>query len=178
VAIAERLAGQDKSNSASQRDLAWDYPKVGDVLLAQGKLSEALDAYQQGISVAKSLAELDKSNPGWQQDLSWDYAKVGDVLLAQDKLQEALDAYQQYLAIARRLTEQDQSNSNWQRDLIVSLFKVGTITAKIGGNDHLTQAQEYLRTALRLAELYPGPDRQKLIDALNLALRNLDQSES
>jgi hypothetical protein len=48
--------------------------------------------------------------------------------------------------------------------------------AKIGGNDNVTHAQEFLRAGLNLVELYPGPDRQDLIGALNLALENLAAS--
>ena len=93
--------------------------------------------------------------------------------MAQVKLPEALDAYQQSLAIAKRLAEQDKSNSGWQRDLIVSLYKIGTTTAKMGAQDSLGQAQEFLRTALNLADKYSGPDRQQLIDTLNWTLQNL-----
>jgi hypothetical protein len=35
--------------------------------VAQGKLQEALDAYQQDLAIDKRLAEQDKSNSGWQQ---------------------------------------------------------------------------------------------------------------
>jgi predicted negative regulator of RcsB-dependent stress response len=35
---------------------------LGDVLEAQGKLQEALDAYQEGLTIAKRLADQDKSN--------------------------------------------------------------------------------------------------------------------
>jgi hypothetical protein len=84
-----------------------------------------------------------------------------------------LDLYQQSLKIRQTLTEQDKSNSDWQRRLILSLYNVGTITAKIGGNDNVTKAQGFLQTGLNLAELYHGTDQQNLIDALNLALRNL-----
>jgi tetratricopeptide (TPR) repeat protein len=149
---------------------------LGDVRVAQRKLQDALDAYQQGLAIAKRLADQDKSNSGWQRDLSVSYTKVGIVLVAQGKLQDALDVYQQSLKIHQTLAEQDKSNSGWQRDLIVSLYKIGTLTAKIGGNDSVMQAQEFLQTALNLAELYSGPDRQKLIDGLNLALPNLFHS--
>jgi hypothetical protein len=37
--------------------------------------------------------------------------------------------------------------------------------------------QMFFRTGLNLAELYHGPDRQNLIDELNLALRNLAHSD-
>ena len=70
---------------------------LGDVLVAQGKLQEALEACQQDLAISKRLAEQDKTNFGWQRDLSVSYNKVGDVLVAQGKLQEALEAYQQSL---------------------------------------------------------------------------------
>ena len=56
---------------------------LGEVLVAQGKLQEALDAYQQDLAIAKRLAEQDQSNEGWQRDLGVSYEKVGDVLEAQ-----------------------------------------------------------------------------------------------
>ena len=93
--ISIRLAEQDPSNSGWQRDLSVSYEKVGDVLVVQGNLQEALDAYQQSLKIAKPLAEQDPSNAEWQRNLSVSYEKVGDVLVARSKLQEALDAYQQ-----------------------------------------------------------------------------------
>ncbi|MEY2536312.1 MAG: hypothetical protein QOG67_52, partial [Verrucomicrobiota bacterium] len=53
---------------------------LGDVLVGQGKLQEALEAYQQALTIAKALAEQDKTNSGWQRDLSVSYDKVGNVL--------------------------------------------------------------------------------------------------
>jgi class 3 adenylate cyclase/tRNA A-37 threonylcarbamoyl transferase component Bud32/tetratricopeptide (TPR) repeat protein len=150
---------------------------LGDVRVAQGKLQEALDAYQQSVQIRQTLAEQYKSNLDWQRDLSLSYGRVGNVLVAQGKLQEALDAYQQCLVIAKRLVEQDKSSLEWQRDLIVSLYKVGTTTTKMGGKDNVTQAQELLRTGLSLADKYSGMDRQQLIDALNQALQQLGHSD-
>jgi tetratricopeptide (TPR) repeat protein len=147
----ERLPKELESTSRQEQQGAM-LSNLGDVLVAQGKLQEALDAYQRSLAIAKRLAEQDKSNSGWQRDLSVSYEKVGDVLVAQGKLQEALDAYQQSLKIRQILAEQDKSNSGWQRDLIVSLYKIGTTTAKMGAQDSLGQAQEFLRTALNLAD--------------------------
>jgi tetratricopeptide (TPR) repeat protein len=171
--ILQTLAEQDQSNSGWQRELALSYDKMGAVLEAQGKLQDALDAYQQDQAIGKRLVEQDQSNSGWQHDLSVSYVWVGNAEAAQGNFQEALDAYQLGLAIGKRLVEQDKSNSRWQRDLIVSLLNAGTITARIGGNDNVTRAVDLLQTGLKLAERYPGPDRQNLIDALNLASRNL-----
>jgi tetratricopeptide (TPR) repeat protein len=175
--ILQTLAAQDESNSGWQRELSVNYVMVGNVLSAQGKLPEALDAARQGLAIAKRLAEQDESNARWQHDLSLSYDKVGDVEAALGRLQDALDAYQQDLAITKRMAEQDKSNPDRQRELIVSLYKVGTTTAKIAGSDNVTRAEEFLRTGLSLAELYPGPDRPDLVRALNLALQSLVRSD-
>jgi len=79
------------------------YGKLGDVLQAQGKLSEALDAYQQARVIAKGLAEKDKSNTGWQWDLSSTYQNVGEVLEAQGKLDDPLHGAIAYYTQAIRL---------------------------------------------------------------------------
>jgi len=172
-AIAQRLTIRDKSNSVWQRDFGLSNQRVGEILVRQGKLQEALDAYRQNLEIQRKLTDRDKTNAGSERDLALSYENVGDVLSAQGKLQEALDAFRQTLAIAQRLTVQDKSNSDWQRDLIVCLLKMGNTTAKIGGNDNITQAQEFLRTGLKVADEYPGPERQQLIDSLNLALQKI-----
>jgi len=142
------------------------------MLVAQGKLQEALEAYQQALTIAKTLAEQDKTNSGWQLDLSISYDSVGDVLVAQGKLQEAPEAYQQSLAIFKRLAERDKTNSGWRRDLIVSLCKMATTMAKIGGDDGF-RARQIVQEALNLTDKYSGMDRRQLVDALNQALQQL-----
>ena len=47
LAIRERLAATDPSDTRWQRNLAFSYNEVGDVLETQGKLDEALKAYRE-----------------------------------------------------------------------------------------------------------------------------------
>jgi serine/threonine protein kinase/tetratricopeptide (TPR) repeat protein len=101
------------------------FDSLGDVLDGRGKRQDALQAYQQGLTLAKLLTQQNKSNPEWQQDLSLSYRNVGDVLRWQGKFQEALDVYQQSLRIWQTLVDQDKSNSQWQRNLAVSYDRVG-----------------------------------------------------
>ena len=75
------------------------YNKIGDVLVAQGKLDEALKSYRDSLAIVERLAASDRSNTGWQRDLSVSYNKIGDVLVAQGKLDEALKSYRDSLAI-------------------------------------------------------------------------------
>jgi tetratricopeptide (TPR) repeat protein len=70
LAIRERLAAADRTNTLWRRDLSVSYGKIGEVLLAQGKLDEALRAYRDGLAIAERLAAADRSNAAWQRDLS------------------------------------------------------------------------------------------------------------
>ena len=94
--------------------MAVSLDRVGDVLVAQGKLDQALEVDQQDLTIAQKLAQQDPTNSGWQRDLSVSYNNVGDVLVAQGKLAEALDAHQQYLEISKKLADQDPTNAAWQ----------------------------------------------------------------
>ena len=69
------------------------YDKVGDVLVAQGNLPEALKSFQASLAIGDRLANADQGNAGWQRDLSVSYNKVGDVLVAQGNLPEALKSF-------------------------------------------------------------------------------------
>jgi tetratricopeptide (TPR) repeat protein len=93
LAILERLAAADRSNTQWQRDLWVSYGKVADVLVAQGKLDEGLKGWRDGLAILERLAAADPSNTVWQRDLSVSYVRVGDVLRAQGKLDDALAAY-------------------------------------------------------------------------------------
>jgi tetratricopeptide (TPR) repeat protein len=68
LAIAERLAAADRSNTRWQRDLAFSYERVGSVLAAQGKLEEALKAFRDSLAIAERFA-ADRSNMQWQRNL-------------------------------------------------------------------------------------------------------------
>jgi tetratricopeptide (TPR) repeat protein len=125
----------------------------GDVLRAQGRLPEALIAYQQSLAIAKHLADQDPSNDGWQQDLATSFGRAGEAFSAQGKLSEALAAYQQGLSIAKRLVDKDPSKAEWQ----------GVLAADYDGVGDVRRAQSKFPEAL--ASYQQGLDiRQKLAD--------------
>jgi len=45
------------------------YNKIGDVLVAQGNLPEALKSFRDGLAIRDRLAKADPGNAGWQFDL-------------------------------------------------------------------------------------------------------------
>jgi hypothetical protein len=55
--------------------------RIGDVLVAQGNLAEALKSFRDGLAIAERLAQSDPGNAGWQFDLvvsRWKLAANGD----------------------------------------------------------------------------------------------------
>ena len=122
------------------RGLSVSQDKIGNVLLGQGNLSDALESYRQAMAVSERLALSDPSNTGWQRDLSVSFNKIGDVLSGQGNLGDALEYYRQSMAVRKRLALSDPSNAAWQRDLVVSHFNLASI-ARDAGEPNEEQAQ-------------------------------------
>ena len=123
----------EKANAIGNAgDLATSYVEIGDVLMAQGNLTEALKWYRDGLAVADRLVKADPENAGWQRDLSISHIKIGDVLTTQGDLTEALKTYQESLAIRDRLAKADFNNANRQRDLAISQGRVAVVLVKQG----------------------------------------------
>ena len=136
--------------------LYWARLGLGDIRIARGDLSIAMDDYREAKGIADRLAQSDPGNAGWQRDLSVSYNKIGDVLVAQGNLPEALKAYRDGLAIRDRLAQSDPGNAGWQRDLAVSYAKLGAIYRK---NKDKTKAlgmlQQGLAIMVRMTQLSP-----------------------
>jgi tetratricopeptide (TPR) repeat protein len=79
LAIAQRLAQADPSNTQWQRDLAVSHSRLGDLAVQTGNLQAAHEAYQQDLAIAQRLAQADPSNTEWQRDLSVSHNKLGDL---------------------------------------------------------------------------------------------------
>jgi len=120
--------------TGDERDESVALGGVGDVLVDQGNLAEALKSFRDGLAIAEQLAQADPGNAGWQRDLSVSYDRVGDVLVAQGNLAEALKSFRDGLAIRDRLAQADPGNAGWQRDLAVSHAKLAGAFRKGGEN--------------------------------------------
>jgi eukaryotic-like serine/threonine-protein kinase len=143
------LAAEKPDDITYQRDMSVAYDEVGDVLVTQGNLAEALKSFRDGLAIRERLAKADPNNAGWQRDLSVSYNKVGDVLVAQGNLAEALKSFRDGLAIRERLAKADPNNAGWQRDLSLSYNKVGDVLVAQG---NLAEALKSFRDGLAIAE--------------------------
>jgi tetratricopeptide (TPR) repeat protein len=140
------LAAEKPDHVTYQRDLSVGFVEVGGVLVAQGKLDEALKSYRDSLAIIERLTASDRSNTGWQLDLAEAYVRIGDVLARQGKLDEALKSYRDSLAIIERLADSDRSNTGWQRDLQSS-------TDRIGGLARMFVLARNFRTAFEATDL-------------------------
>jgi tetratricopeptide (TPR) repeat protein len=127
----DQATSENKSAQSRLEDKQSHLLGVGDMLMAQGDLPEALKWYR--LAVADRLLKSAPENAGWQRDLSVSYDKIGDVLEAGGNLFEALKTYQERHAIRDRLAKADPNNADRQRDLAMSQDRVATPKAVING---------------------------------------------
>ncbi len=143
-------------DSKDQRDLAASYDRIGDIRQAQGKLPDALTAFENSRAIRQTLAKADPGNAQWQRDLSVSHNKIGDIRQAQGNLTDALTAFENALAISQTLAKADPGNAQWQRDLAVSYGNMGKIHWQLRNKQ---KALEYLQKGreivIRLADLSP-----------------------
>jgi predicted DNA-binding ribbon-helix-helix protein len=67
----EQLVAANRSNMLWQRDLSVSFERIGNVLMAQGKLDEALEFYRDDLNISERLAAADRSPPGLELTGSW-----------------------------------------------------------------------------------------------------------
>jgi len=73
------LTGEKPDDRTYQRDLAVADDEVGNVLVAQGKLDEALKSYRDNLAIAERVAASDRSNAQWQNDLQHSTDRIGSL---------------------------------------------------------------------------------------------------
>jgi tetratricopeptide (TPR) repeat protein len=143
------LAAGKPDDISYQQDLSVAYMEVGDVLVAQGNLVEALSCFRDGLAIRERLAKADPNNAGWQFNLGISHERIGDVLKAQGDLAAALKEYEERRAIIERVAKAEPDNADWQRDLSVAYIKVGDVLVAQG---NLAQALKSFRDGLTIFE--------------------------
>ena len=139
---------QAQNLDVSERDRAVISDEIGDVAVAQGDLTAARTAYEDGLKIRDTLAQSDPTNTGFQRDLSVSYERIGDVARAQGDLTAARTAYEDGLKIRDTLAQSDPTNTGFQRDLSGSYNKIGDVARAQGD---LTAARTAYEDGLKIA---------------------------
>jgi tetratricopeptide (TPR) repeat protein len=156
LAVAERLANTDPSNSLWQVDLAELYRDVGHAREGLDRdLPGALQAYRAEQAILERLAKSDPSNPKWQEDLAKSYFTVAHALSSLNKLPEALQAYRDCIAIAEPLARADH-DSKFQGGLAVVHGDFGRVLERQGSLPEALKAyRDSLAIRVRLSGATP-----------------------
>ena len=178
--------------------LASAHIKVGNALMSEGNLAEALKSYRDGLAVAGRLAQADPKNAQWQHTITLIYIKVGDVLMAQGDFAEALKTYRDALPVADRLAKSDPENAGWQRnlslaynkadssdtdaqrDLAISQGQIAAVLAELGDASRALDLLQQARvTIARLVEQSPDNDQlSKDLTAFDDNIAKLEQASA
>jgi tetratricopeptide (TPR) repeat protein len=117
---------------ALQRELTWNYNKMGDVFADLKDYAEADASYRNGLCIREYLLSKDQNNTQLRHDISWSFDKIAGVERRMQDLAGALDAEFASLAIRRKLVESDSKNLIWRRDAAANLHDIGEIKATAG----------------------------------------------
>lgn len=154
----ERTLALKPDDSNARLDIRLSYELIGDMLAAEGKLDDALDAYQTSIAKTKAAATAYPEHAtNLQEGIAIDYVHIGDVLKNQGKTAEAMSAFQTALDIDQKLVAQDQTNALLLRGLGSSIERVGEMQLDQGKlDDANASSQKRLTIAQQLAKNDPG----------------------
>ena len=130
------------------------YDKVGDVLVAQGNLPEALKSYHDSLAIRDRLAKSDPGNAGWQRDLSVSLQQGRRRAGGAGRPRRRAEILSRQPRDRDRLAKSDPGNAGWQRDLSVSYDKVGDVLVAQG---NLPEALKSYQAASRSATGWPKP---------------------
>lgn len=133
--LLAKLVAEDPSNRAWQNNLATAETELGNALVTEGKLGEALDRYRAALAIRKTLVAPNQGNVDWQISLANLDRAIGVVLTSQGKSADALASYQAGITIVERLAAADPNNVAFRRDLALDHYQIGDVlrlTNKLG----------------------------------------------
>ena len=116
------LATSSPENTEVVRDLAIAHEKVGNVMIATGNLTGALESRLKSLEIFSQLAKADPGNVQARQSLAISYMHLADLLgspdsLNMDRRAEALKNYRLAREILTELKVADATDTKTQSTL-------------------------------------------------------------
>ncbi len=130
LALAEELAGEDRTNRRALNNLRACSLQYGRVKLQQGDVASALHAAEKALRNATRLEEY--AGPRVLPDKSVCYSLLGDTYLRQDNLPAARIAYKSALNIDKVYHGFNPDSDEARRNLTVSHEKLGDLALRQG----------------------------------------------
>ncbi len=132
-AIFERLLAAEPTDRAVQRDLAYTYQYLGNVLAAKTHdRARELENQRKAVAIFEGLAKSDPPNPQNQLDLvkGYDYLATtlaGDAFDSHsvEQQKKAMEVHRHAIAIAETLSATDPPNREFLREVGASYLRIG-----------------------------------------------------
>ncbi len=115
-----------------QRELTWDYNKLGDADVDLKNYAEAKPSYEAALCLRKHLLLGEPGDTQLKHDISWSYDRIAVVKLQLLDFEGALEAQFASLSVRRKLVESDGKQVIWRRDMATALHQIGEIKSKAG----------------------------------------------
>ncbi|MCC7348866.1 MAG: toll/interleukin-1 receptor domain-containing protein [Variibacter sp.] len=106
LAILQALVAEHPGRIAFEADLAVAHSELGNVLQAQGRITEALRHYEACLQIMQNLRAGDPQNPAWRRDIAASQTLVASIFITQGRLSDALALLQDSLHYRRELAAQ------------------------------------------------------------------------
>lgn len=101
--------------------------QLGEVRMAQGDLSAALEAFRESLERSKDLVARDPENGEWQVGLGASHFWVGYVHYLRNEFEPALGEFVPYLEISDRLVEAEPENDTYRLELGYAHSTIGSV---------------------------------------------------
>jgi len=122
----EKLAEQlPDVNDERASDVAYAHTRIGDVLRAQGNLTDALTEFRADQDTMLKLLAAHPDNIDYEREISVSHDRIGDILNERGDRAGALVEYRAGAAIREKLLSTNQNNRRWQLDASISHRKIG-----------------------------------------------------
>ena len=127
------MAAEFPNDTNIVRDGAIAYEKLGDAMVAAGKLAAALDHRQKALEMFRNLLQVDPKNVHAQQSLAVSHIHLADLLGLPGapnlgRAAEAEENYRRAIALLNGVNRTDARNASVARDLAEAQRKLATLT--------------------------------------------------
>jgi tetratricopeptide (TPR) repeat protein len=105
LAVHQKLAAIDPTDSQWQCDLAVSHERLGDWQTVQGDLSAALKHYQIGLEIRQRHVQTHPDDLEWQSGLATSHQKIGEVRQGQGNSTAAMQSQKAAQALRQKLPD-------------------------------------------------------------------------
>jgi non-specific serine/threonine protein kinase/serine/threonine-protein kinase len=150
AAIREAIVAADPDNKDALFDLAESYRVMGNLQVAMGRISPAMEYARKAVAMSESLAKAHPSDARILDELESAYELVGDIQGGNGlsgnlgDVAGALENHRKALAIAERVAAAHPDDAHSQRAVAIYNIKVGDDLAKTG--NRAAALQNYQKT--------------------------------